>query len=68
MTKTTLTGKRRHRIKARWLRVPILVLQVETHTTGYDIELNGGVIDSLNVNYFSWRDANLEDISTMLAN
>lgn len=53
------TGRRRYRSQPRFLRKPVLVLQIEwkgIHTTSI-----GGHIDSEWITF--WRDADVEDLA-----
>src|SRR5690349_2607285 len=59
MLKDSLTGNRRVRCQKRLFRAPVLVLQVEVRTSGYEVDGHGGGRD---LNFVWWRDAQVEDI------
>lgn len=59
MVKDKLTGRRRVRSEKRLFRAPVLVLQVEVQTAGYEVDSHGGGRD---LEFTWWRDARIEDI------
>lgn len=60
MTKTKLTGMTRHRVQNRFLRSPVLVLQVEYTVKGFEHDSYGSTRD---IDYIDWRDATVEDLT-----
>lgn len=56
----TRTGRTRHAVRTRWFREPMMVLQVEVRSKGYECDPQGGGRD---VDYTYWRDARLEDLT-----
>jgi uncharacterized protein YcaQ len=63
MVKVELTGKTRARAISRWFRRPLLVLQIEVRTHGYEVldaMGNGHDVDRLD-----WRDARVEDLEEL---
>jgi hypothetical protein len=62
MISVRLTGKTRARPIQRLLRQPLLVLQVEEHRKGYELDQHGG---SWDVDYCEWRDARVEDMEEL---
>lgn len=59
MIRDNLTGRKRVRSQKRLLRAPVLVLQVEVRTAGYEVDSQGGGRD---LDFTWWRDARIEDI------
>tara|TARA_R110000868_G_scaffold198464_1_gene444754 strand:- start:121 stop:330 length:210 start_codon:yes stop_codon:yes gene_type:complete len=56
-----LTGKKRYRIETRWLKKPLIVVQVEIHRKGYEVmDSYGGMTQDFDD--YIWRDARLEDL------
>lgn len=60
----TLTGRTRYRILTRWVKEPVLVLQVEEHATGVHYSQNDIDCRGLTVDRTYWRDASIEDMTT----
>ena len=60
MITKTLTGKRRHRAVSLMFKPTILVLQVQEHVTGFEIDHTGYSID---YDRMEWRDATVEDLT-----
>lgn len=56
-----LTGRTRYRTQKRWLREPLLVLQVEEKQTR--TENTPGGVDAFGA--IVWRDAKVEDLSEL---
>jgi len=59
MTKTKLTGVTRYRVQNRFLRSPVLVLQVEYTVKGFE---HVYYCSTNSVDYIGWRDATVEDL------
>ena len=60
--KEELTGNIRCRIETRWLRDPMMVIQVEVRRHGDYLDNVGGRIEDIPVDHTFFRDAKLEDI------
>ena len=58
--KIELTGRTQYRVQYRWLRKPLVVLQLEEHHTWYLSDENGLGHD---FDYCSWRDAEVGDVT-----
>ena len=67
MIATKLTGRTRHRVHTRWLKPPLIVVQVEFYKKGTAPLWNSHYAYSEEVDYFVWKDATLEDLSMMKA-
>jgi len=66
MIKSTLTGKIRFStIDKGWFGKEKLCLEVEVHEKGWYVDSNGGVIDTVDVDNFQWRDARVEDLQEL---
>lgn len=59
MTTETLTGQRRFRAEQRAFRSPLMVLQVQERRRGL-------IDDEIPFDELSWRDATVEDITTLI--
>lgn len=57
--KTELTGRTRARAVSRWFKRPLLILQVEVWTHGYEVLDAAG--SGHDVDRLDWRDARVED-------
>lgn len=58
---TTLTGRQRYRTSKRWLRTPLLVLQLEV--SGIVPEFSGGTIETTEQTW--WIDATVQHLTEM---
>ncbi len=65
MLTSKLTGAVRQRPVSRLFRKPLLVLQVEVHVKGYEVEDSRG--NGRDLDYTYWRDGEVEDLATLCA-
>lgn len=63
MIKVTLTGKIRYRVQPQIFRKPLVVLQVQQHFKGYQVDDAMG--SGHDVDHDEWRDADVEALSTI---
>ena len=66
MIEEHLTGRTGYRIQPRFLRSPLVVLQVEVRQHGYYMVNMGGRVESEDVDNTFYRDATVEDITRNL--
>lgn len=59
--KTELTGLIRFRPQKRWFKAPLLVVQVQLRTFGYEFG-PAGLDMGRDVDHTWWRDAKIEDV------
>jgi hypothetical protein len=65
MITNELTGKTRYRVQKRFLKPPLIIVQVEIHKKGTTYLSSGYYGYSQEVNYFVWEDATLENLSML---
>ena len=62
MNTKTLTGRTRYRYHTRWLRQPLLVLQVEVRHQGASIQNMGNRVEEVPYDFTTWEDAQADDL------
>ena len=65
MITNELTGKTRYRVQKRFLKPPLIVVQVEIRKRGTTYVLSGYSAYSKEIDYFLWKDATIEHLSML---